>query len=122
MRRFGQHYAQLKRLAMKHLKPSGRTTLPQQQQYSTRKDHAGSRSRQPAQSALQRRIAILRQQIHYYSRPVSPLKIISTPSTAITAANTIRTDLTRARVSTRAPANDPASTPSVTGIAIAGLI
>src|SRR5271157_4906 len=55
-----------------------------------------------------------------HSRPVAPLKIISNPSTTMTAANTYRNILTLALTSTRAPMREPASTPNITGMATPG--
>src|SRR5271163_1207285 len=54
--------------------------------------------------------------------PVTPLKIISTPSATITTPKMIFSVATRARTSSCDPIIEPPSTPSITGIAIAGSI
>src|SRR6516162_7440392 len=54
------------------------------------------------------------------SLPVSPLLIISIARAPMTTAKTIRRTRTCAPASTRAPAKDPARTPSITGIASSG--
>src|SRR6266851_7990184 len=108
------------------MKSCGSTPMAEQQQYTTCENHHTGPNRDPPENSshapLNRRFTrFYRFDDLHDNFPVSPLKIISAPSRAITIAKTMRMGFTLAFCKTRAPSNDPRSTPIVTGMAMAGL-
>ena len=86
-----------------------------EQDHRSRCDHASSQ--QHADDRFQPPI------IHSsHSLPFTPVTIISTAMTPTTPAKIQRKTRTRAPMRCRAPISDPASTPSITGIASPGSI
>src|SRR5581483_1633259 len=97
--------------------------MTRQVEHSADQDHGGSQQHSGAQQGADDDLdAQVRPLFWSHRRPVTPLKIISKPSTTITAANRYRRTFTFAFTSTLAPIREPASTPSITGMAIPGAI
>ncbi len=78
-------------------------------------EHAG-----PQQYADNAFDAGIRYSWRAHIRPLIPFHIISSAITPTTIANTRRKSVTGSRARKRAPIMDPANTPSITGMAIAG--
>src|SRR5258708_7937546 len=86
------------------------------QNNQARERNAGAQ--QHAHSALDASVRHVRA---HFKTPM-PCRIIRIAITPTTAANTLRRTTLGSRASKRAPSSDPASTPSITGMAMPGLM
>src|ERR1700691_5908156 len=117
------------RFAVERAVAGNLVSMPRQVEYAADQNNGGSQNDSRAQQGPNDDLDPLiipaawlggRQTFVAHNRPVAPLKIISNPSTTMTAANRYRSALTFALTNILAPIIDPASTPSITGMAMPG--